>query len=258
MEQSLLTVAILLLSVALQAVVGFGLGMVSIPLLLWQGLPLSHCVFLGLSVSLFSSLVAWRKMGDELPWRSSAKASGFRLIGLFPGLALAAATASLSSTTLKGLIGIVIGLGVVAQASKMLKGDSSLPLGTPPSRRWAPWAFISSGILSGWLGMGGPPLVFWQLTGRTSAKDSRGFLFGVYLFTLPCQLAYMVWLDPDGISTLFPLLAASAPLTWLVCERSLIWGDRLSVNRLQWLSLSFLSLLCLRSVADWLAAVMVT
>ena len=250
-EQTVITVAILLLSVALQSVVGFGLGMVAIPLLLGQGLSLSHSVFLGLSVSLFSSLVAWRRMGDELPWRTSAIASGYRVVGLLPGLALAHASASFSPGALKGLIGLVVGLGVVAQLCKMRGGGETLPMGTPPSPRLAPLAFLCSGVLTGWLGMGGPPLVFWQLTGRASAKETRGFLFGVYVFTLPCQLAFMLWADPAGISSLFPVLLLSLPLTWLVSDATLEIGDRMSIGRLQWFSLAFLALLALRSMADW-------
>lgn len=245
------TTAILMLSVALQSVVGFGLGMVSIPLLLGQGLPLNHAVFLGLSVSLFSSLVAWRQMGDDLPWRESATASAYRLVGIVPGLGLAYLTAGMSSAALKGLIGLVVGAGVVAQVGKMVCGGASVPPGTPPSPRLAPMAFLSSGVLTGWLGMGGPPLVFWQLTGRATSRHTRGFLFGVYLFTLPCQLALMFWADPEGLSTLFPVLLFNAPLTWWVGTRSLALGDRISVVRLQWVSLLFLAGLAVRSLADW-------
>lgn len=251
---TLITLAILLLSVALQSLVGFGLGMVSIPLLLCQGLSLSHSVFLGLSVSLFSSLVAWRRMGDDLPWRSSAIASGYRVVGLLPGLALAHLTASFSPAALKATIGLVVGLGVVAQLSKLLGKGKSLPEGTPPSAKLAPYAFLASGLLTGWMGMGGPPLVFWQLTGRASARETRGFLFGVYVFTLPCQLAWMLWSDPAGISSLFPTLLLSLPLSWVVCDKTLEIGDRISSSRLQWLSLGFLALIALRSVADWVLA----
>lgn len=251
LEHTSITLAILLLSVALQSLVGFGLGMVSIPLLLCQGLPLSHCVFLGLAVSLCSSLAAWRKMGDDLPWRSSAIASGYRLLGIPPGLLLAHATSAFPPAALKGLIGLVIGLGVVAQAVKMLGGGQPVPEGTAPSARLAPWAFLSSGVLTAWLGMGGSPLVFWQLTGRACARESRGFLFGVYVFTLPLQLALMLCMDPQGIASLFPTLLLSLPLSWIVSELCLDLGDRLSVARLQWASLGFLAFLALRSVGDW-------
>lgn len=254
--ETLITVAILMLSVALQSIVGFGLGLVSIPLLLCHGLPLNDAVFLGLSVSLFCSLVAWSKLGDILPWRACVVASGYRLLGMLPGLALAHLTLRFSPASLKAVIGLVIGLGVVAQAYKLLGGGKAVPAGTPPSARLAPLAFVSSGVLSGWLGMGGPPLVFWQLTGRTSAKESRAFLFGVYLLTLPCQLALMLWSDPVGVSALFPVLLLCAPLTWWVGRTALVVGDRLSVNRLQWLSLGCLCFLSLRSLADWLWAVL--
>ena len=251
LEQTLITAAILLLSVALQSMLGFGLGMVSIPMMLCQGLPLSHAVFLGLAVSLISSVAAGRQMGDDLPWRTSAVASGYRVVGLLPGLAIAHATATWSPAFLKAVIGFVIGLGVVAQAVKMLGRGTPLAEGTPPSARLAPWAFLASGVLTGWLGMGGPPLVFWQLTGRASARETRGFLFGVYLMTLPFQLSLMLWADPDGIASLFPVLLLSLPLSWWLTGRTLTLGDRLSVNKLQWASMGFLACLALRSMADW-------
>lgn len=252
---TIITLGILLLSVALQSLVGFGLGMVSIPLLLCQGLSLSHAVFLGLSVSLFSSLVAWRRMGDDLPWRSSAIASGYRVVGLLPGLLLANVTASFSPAALKAVIGAVVGLGVLAQLVKLLGKGKVVAEGTPPSARLAPFAFLASGVLTGWMGMGGPPLVLWQLTGRASARETRGFLFGVYVFTLPCQLAWMFWSDPAGISSLFPTLLLSLPLSWMVCDKTLDIGDRISSSRLQWLSLVFLAMIALRSIADWALSV---
>lgn len=247
----LVTLFILGFSVALQSLVGFGLGMVSIPLLLRQGYPLEQSVFLGLSVSLFSSLVAARQMGDHLPWRTSALAAGYRLVGVLPGLLLARATAGLPASTLKGAIGLVVGVGVVAQLVKMLRPGKAIPEGTPPSQSLAPWAFLTSGVLTGWLGMGGPPLVFWQLTGRPKASESRGFLFGVYLLTIPFQLALMVATSPSPISALFPLLLLAAPLTWGVSTLALRWGERLSGKVLSWASLVFLALLALRSMADW-------
>lgn len=246
-----ITLAILSLSVALQSLVGFGLGMVSIPLLLWQGYSLEQSVFLGLSLSLFSSVIAAAQMKDQLPWRTSARASAFRLVGVVPGLVLARATAQLPTTTLKGLIGLVIGVGVLAQALKMLRPSHLMPEGTAPSRRLAPWAFLTSGVLTGWLGMGGPPLVFWQLTGRPRASQSRGFLFGVYLLTIPFQLALMLAAAPSQLSPLFPILALAAPTCWLVSRTVLRWGNKLSSRTLSWASLVFLALLALRSTADW-------
>ena len=245
------TLAILGLSVALQSLVGFGLGMVAVPLLLWQGYSLEQSVFLALSLSLFSSVIAAAQMRDRLPWRTSARAAAFRVVGVVPGLALAQATMQLPTATLKGLIGLVIGVGVVAQARKMVRPNHLMPEGTAPSRRLAPWAFLTSGLLTGWLGMGGPPLVFWQLTGRPRANQSRGFLFGVYLLTIPFQLALMLAVAPAQLTPLFPILLLSAPTCWLVSRSALRWGDRLSGQALSWASLGFLALLALRSMADW-------
>ena len=251
-ESVVITLSILALSVALQSLVGFGLGMIAIPLLLMRGYSLEQSIFLGLSVSLFSSLVAARGMGSRLPWRLSAVASAYRMVGVIAGLALARLTSELPSSTLKGMMGLVIGAGVLGQLAKTLLCKRDVPEGTPPSAKLAPFAFLSSGVLTGWLGMGGPPLVFWQLSGRPDPTQSRGFLFGVYLMTIPFQLALMAAVAPSEVSPLVPLLLASAPLTWAVSTVSLRWGDRLSGKALSWASLGFLSLLAIRSVADWM------
>lgn len=234
--------------------VGFGLGLVSIPLLLMQGYSLPSSVFLGLSVSLFSSLVAAHQMGSQLPWRQSAIASGYRVLGVLPGLWLAHLTSDMSTEALKGMIGLVVGVGVVAQVVKMVRPQNRIPEGTQPSARLAPWAFLSSGLLTGWIGMGGPPLVLWQLTGRANPNQTRGFLFGVYLMTIPFQLALMVVSAPSEMGALFPILFLSAPLTWLTAKMSLRWGERLSSTTLSWASLIFLAVLALRSLADWVFA----
>lgn len=251
-ESTAVTLAILALSVALQSLVGFGLGMVAIPLLLMRGYSLPQSVFLGLAVSLFSSLVAARGMGSRLPWRLSAVASAYRIVGVIPGLALARLTCELPGSTLKGILGLVIGAGVLGQLAKTFSSKEEVPEGTPPSAKLAPLAFLTSGVLTGWVGMGGPPLVFWQLTGRPEPAQSRGFLFGVYFMTIPFQLALMAAAAPAEVSSLVPLLLASAPLTWAVSSLALHCGDRLSGKALSWVSLAFLSLLAFRSVADWI------
>lgn len=252
-ELILIQAFILAFAAAVQSVVGFGLGLLAVPLLLYQGIPLTQAVFLVLSVSLLNAAIGSLRLRRELPWRTSGVASFYRVLGILPGLALAHATNQISSTSLKAAIGLTIGLGVLAQALKMRRGASSTQ--KTPSKALAPWAFLLSGLLMGWLGMGGPPLVFWLLTGRMTAKETRGFLFGVYLLTIPFQLALMAWSQPALTASLVPVLLVSLPLGILVSKLALSLGDRLSVHRLQWASLSLLTFLAVRSVTDWALSV---
>ncbi len=252
-ELILIQALILAFAAAVQSVVGFGLGLLAVPLLLYQGVSLTHSVFLVLAVSLLNAAIGSLRLRRELPWRTSGVASLYRVFGILPGLALAHATNALSPTSLKAAIGLTIGLGVLAQALKLRRHSSKES--KAPSKTLAPWAFLLSGLLMGWLGMGGPPLVFWLLTGRMTPKETRGFLFGVYLLTIPFQLALMTWSEPAMVVSLVPVLLISLPLGILVSKIALSLGDRLSVHRLQWASLSLLTFLAVRSVTDWALSV---
>lgn len=254
MSMGSIAASILLFAVGVQSTVGFGLGMVSIPLLYALGYTLNQSVFLSLCASLLCSLVAWRRMGSKLPWLTSLKASGYRLLGLPFGLGLT--TLPLSVPTLKACIGLLIGLGVLTQGLKLRRPILTADHSTPPSQRLAPWAFLTSGLLTGWLGMGGPPLIFWQLTGRTSTHEMKGFFYGVNILTIPFQLCLMALSQSRQFFDLLPLLSVVLPFSWLVSELILKITHGMKILTLQWASLILLTILAARSLGAWALAVL--
>lgn len=250
---------ILALATSIQSLVGFGFALFAVPLLLLAGLPLVPAVFLVLSTSLVNALIGLRRLRSEIQWRKSVKASIVRALGIIPGYILAVYTAEGSPLKLKAGIGLAIGLGVLAQARKLFlkrgvrgtSADSEPEDFFEPSEKAAPWAFFSSGFLMGWLGMGGPPLVFWLLSGRQCARRSRSFLYSLYVLTIPFQLAVMGFHDPHILVLTVPVLLVAVPICILVSIVALRFGDNLDVNKLQWLSLGLLSLLTLKAWVDW-------
>ena len=254
MSQIALILIILSIATTIQCVVGFGLALFAVPLLILANIPLLQAVFLVLCVSFVTALLGVSRLRANFDLRLSGLASIYRAIGMIPGFGLAVLLSQSSPAHVKASIGFAIGLGVLAQAKKLsVYSQPSQRSAEPvePSRRAAPWAFLSSGLLMGWLGMGGPPLVFWLLTGRQDPKKSRVFLYGVYLLTIPFQIVLMSWHSPSLLATSLPYLAVSVPCCLLVSAVTLRLGDKLDVNRLQWLSLGLLTLLAMKAFLDW-------
>lgn len=239
----LLSSIILSVASAIQSVVGFGMALFSVPLLVLVGVPLLPAVFVVLSISCLSSILGVRRLRDDLQPRLALQASLSRIVGIVPGYMAALYTAQSSPATIKAAMGFAIGLGVVAQTRKLFGSPTTLPDGQSPNQEMAPYAFLSSGFLTGWLGMGGPPLIFWLLTGREDAKKTRAFLYSVYLLTIPFQLALMAYHCPQTVWTALPILILALPLTLLVTNYFLKFGDRLEVAKLQKMSLILLTLL---------------
>ena len=253
MSQIALVLIILSVATAIQSVVGFGLALFAVPLLILANIPLLQAVFLVLTISLVTALLGVARLRSSFDLRLSGTASAYRALGMIPGFGLAVLLSRSSPANIKAAMGFAIGLGVIAQAKKLKHPRPSTTNEPPlePSRRAAPWAFLSSGVLMGWLGMGGPPLVFWLLTGRQDPKRTRSFLYGVYLLTIPFQLALMSWHSPELAYACLPYLAAAIPCCLAVSAFCLVIGDKLDVDRLQWLSLGLLTLLALKAFLDW-------
>ena len=261
LPSSFIVVLILALATTIQSVVGFGLALFAVPLLLMVGMKLLPAIFLVLTISFFSAGVGIGRLREEFELQRSIRASVYRAVGVIPGYFAAVSTAQSSPANIKAAMGFAIGLGVLAQSRKLLKRNKRREIAQQenrePSRKAAPWAFLSSGFLMGWLGMGGPPLVFWLLSGRETPKKTRSFLYGVYAFTIPLQLAIIAFNTPAILHQVTPLLLVSVPICLLISAVALQWGDKLDVDRLQWLSLALLTLLAAKAFLDWAQQVLV-
>ena len=249
----ILSSIILSVASAIQGVVGFGLALFSVPLLVLIGVPLLPAIFLVMVVSCVSALLGVRRLRGDLQPKLAVQASLARVLGVFPGYLAALLTAGSSPANMKAAMGFAIGLGVMAQARKLFGRGPNLPEGTEPNGKLAPYAFLSSGFLTGWLGMGGPPLVFWLLTGRQDARKTRAFLYSVYVLTIPFQLALMTYHCPSTMWRALPILLLALPASLTTTSYFLKWGDRLEVAKLQKLSLGLLTLLSAKAFLDWFA-----
>ena len=101
---------------------------------------------------------------------------------------------------------------------------------------WAGIAFITSGLLAGVCGMGGPPLVLWSMAHDWPARKTRGFLFAVFATSIPVQLVLLSVTFGTSILWYAALGVALVPLVYVAAAVGLPIGNRLGRKRLRYLA----------------------
>jgi uncharacterized membrane protein YfcA len=126
-----------------------------------------------------------RNLRVHVPWRLALTATGIRLLSVVGGLLVLRRLAGLDRDVIRVTIGGMLCLIVLVQ---VLWRPHPVERVHPA---WAGLSFISSGLLSGLCGMGGPPLVLWLMAHNWSSQETRGFLFAVFAVAIPFQLVLM-------------------------------------------------------------------
>lgn len=190
--------SIVLLASTIQGLTGFAFALVSLGLMpIFLELRLAIALTMGLGM--VGNLVLMWRYRAEFGWREGLPMVCGALVGLIPGTLLQRAQAP-------GLLEL---LGVV------LTGYGALTLWGPlarwqlPDDRHAPTAGVLSGLLSGAIGAGGPPVVIYCAARPWSPDKVRGrlvsFFFMVGCFHVTAYLAL-------GVVTPTELLASAVLL----------------------------------------------
>jgi uncharacterized membrane protein YfcA len=113
---------------------------------------------------------------------------------------------------------------------------------------WTLLAFSCSGLMHGLAAMGGPPAVLWVMAHRWSNRQTRAFLFSLFMLAGPVQVVLLYY--SFGQEILWPMLAGLA-LTPVVAAGSAVGmrlGDSLSRNRLRQFAFGLLWVIALSSI----------
>ena len=210
---------ILFAGAAIQGAVGFSYALFATPLLVWLGVPLTHCIVLVGVSSLVQSLTGSRRLRADVPWKEVFRSIVVRWSTLLVGLLVLRRLVGLPLPAIRLFLGIVICLLVGMQMSlSSLKPVPRLHWG------WNVLAAGCSGFFAGLVGMGGPPLVLYALAHDWSPARTKGYLFSIFMLTIPVQLVLMFAAFGGGILMAAVLGAVLATLTFTGC----IFGMRLS------------------------------
>ena len=166
---------ILGISSLLQTVVGFGAGLLGIPLLLLAGFSPVQAVAVVTVTSIIQSAIGSWKLRESIRFSNTQRPILIRLLMLPVGSLALWKLGQHNQQLVKQAIGLVLLLIVLVQWRLRIAAATKLH----PSWEWA--AFSTSGFLLGFCGMGGPVLGLWAVAHDWSPKRSRGFMFIVML-----------------------------------------------------------------------------
>jgi len=196
------------LGATLQTAVGFGIGIVCVPLLLWAGwsLPAAIATVVGAGF-VQSGLGVFKTRHAPLPAASAKVALGQWLLAPV-GVMSMALLLSLGPTTVKQCVGVALALVL------------TLRLFRPAPKRalaagWAYLAGATGGFLAGLVGMGGPPIVLFAMAQDWDKGTFRRFLWLQFLLGMPIVLTALVLRVGPEILGDFATALGFAPAIWL-------------------------------------------
>lgn len=236
----------ILFAAVVQASIGFGAGMIILPILVWAGMPIGQILALmsgAVTAQLTVKLWHYRK---EIPWRLVLWPVGFaRLIGYAPGFALLWILAGASTDVVKQAVGSMILVALALQLGLRVKPREKLAQG------WAWLAGFTGGVTAGAVGMGGPPLVLWVVAHDWPTKRARLFLWASFWFVMPIQIVVLVLMfETTTQLKMVGIGVLTLPIAMLGTAAGLWLGHRIPKRELRWAMIALLLVLGVMSLVE--------
>ncbi len=223
----LLFVGIVCFGIFVQAAAGFGAGLLVVPVLLWTGYQVPEAQSALMIATVPQNIIVVYSLRDAIKPRQILWPAVMRLLFLPVGVFALMHLETLSAVAMRQIVG-----GAVVAVTVAL-----LVINPTPRKQlhpaWGVLAFPLSGLLQGVIGMGGPPMVFWLQGHDWDTRQTRGFLFAMFLIsTLPAILVLYAAFG-DRIFRPMIVTAALIPLLLLVTHAGLRFGTALGRRRLR-------------------------
>ena len=242
-QNPFLIAIILCVGAMLQGVVGFGFGLLSIPLLMWLGVSLPHAIAIVIPLVFFQTGFNCLRRRDDIPWRSTIEMSTVRALSLPLGVWLLSKIANFDVARAKQVVGIFLLLTVLSIWLFRPTPKDRL------ARSWTVIAGILSGICAGMVGMGGPPITVWVLSHSWPAARQRAFLWSTIMLLAPVQLILMWFKFGDSIRETVVMAILMIPPVLVSAWLGGKAGDRLDRTRLRNVAMVALLLIAIRNIA---------
>ena len=239
---------ILCFGIFVQSAAGFAAGLLIVPSLLWCGYLIPESQTSLLVATIPQNLWGVWAFRDSISVRQVAYPGILRLLFLPLGVWVLGLLEAFPMVILRQLVGGVV--FVVTLAIMLFRPAPQAQIHPV----WTLVAFPLSGFLQGLVGIGGPAMVFWVQAHDWGTKQSRAFLFSMYLISIAPGLLILYLFFGDRI--IAPALVASAliPLLLVVTYLGLHVGTWMGRRRLRRLTLFLLLLMGISGLAaPWLA-----
>jgi len=212
---------IVCLASMIQSLVGFAYALFATPLLLWIGMPLPNAIVIVATCSFIQASFGVKHLSASIPWKLSWMATFVRSVTLMIGLLILLKVSGSDPLEIKFMIGTVLCILVFVQMVFKIHSKEKVHWG------WAALSFSASGTLAGICGMGGPPLILWAMAHDWSTEKVRGFLFSVFMVSIPIHLLMMVMTFGDEILWSIGLAFLLTPIVFLGAKIGLPLGNKL-------------------------------
>lgn len=227
---------------AVQSALGFGLGMVAIPLLVWLKVPLSTAI--ALMVGLVGVHTVYNLYGsrEHIEWPLAWRLTVVRWPLIATGIFIMGWFSDHHRDHVEQLVGGCLILVLVMRQLLRPKPREQVPAS------WGVAAGASSGLLAGLVGMGGPPLVLYALCRTWSKESFRVFLWTQFLLGMPVNMAVLLWRFGSDAGQAILLGILGAPFVGLGSQLGSYVARRLSLTMLHRLALGMLYLIAITSL----------
>jgi uncharacterized protein len=235
---SLLPLAIVLcIGIFAQAASGFAAGLLIVSMLIWLGYSIPEAQASLIVATIPQNMWGVWKFRDSVSIKQVAWPAVGRLAFLPIGVAVLWTMEALPMDRVKQVVG-----GLMLVITLMICFFQPKPRPTLHSA-WGILAFPISGFLQGLVGMGGPAMVLWVQAHDWDTRQSRGFLFTMYLLSIVPAIALLYIAFGDRIIEPSIIALAMTPLLLLVTSLGLTAGTKLGRKRLRRITLGVLILI---------------
>jgi hypothetical protein len=242
--QILLMMVILFLAGLGQSICGFGYALFAITPLIWTGMSLPSAIAIVTACVCIQTILASYKLRTEVPWPLVYKAAVVRFVFVIVGIFFLGMLIGQGRTNVKAVVGGILCLLVLVQMFWRPRPVEAMHMG------WGVFSWMVSGLLLGFCGMGGPPLVLWSMAHTWSAKKTRGFLFAAAAMLAPVQLILFSMTFGVEIFWSIGLGVAFFPLVYLGNRIGLPIGNRMNKEKLRRVALTILFFIGISAVAQ--------
>ena len=225
-----------------QGAVGFGVGLLCIPLLVLGGISLPAAIAIMLITMFFANSSSCYFYREHLHWGTIIPLLIFHLIALPLGVVTLYYTENFNPDITKAIVGIVVLGSVAAQLLFKTKPVEKLP------SYWTPTAGLISGYIEGLVGMGSPPLIIYVVSHKWDIHRIRTTVWFIFLVDI-FPLLLLLWFSfgHEIVSAVF-IGVIFFPLTFLGTRVGNILGHALGVERLRIVAYAILVILGISTI----------
>ncbi len=226
----------------LQGAVGFAAGLLGMPLLVWLGWSLPESQAIILASTAIQNVWGVAEFRSTLEFKRLWLPALLRILCIPLGTMLLWGAHDWDQAHIRQLVGGFVFVMTLAVAiARPTPRESISPL-------WTWLVFPVSGIIQGFVGMGGPIMVLWVQAHDWSTKQSRAFLFAIYLVSLPFSMALLISTFGQAIVRAVLITLLMLPIILISTALGLRLGSKLGRRRMRQVTLVILLLISVLTV----------